>query len=146
MKKFIAIVLLAGPLALFAQQNQFTDPVSQKEFAKLKKQMDSMSRIIRDEIFIKYAKENPSSPIAVFALENALGNGADLDPEVIGPVFDHLSEANRQSEKGVAFHTRIEAARKTGIGHMAPDFTQNDTLDKSVSLSSFRGKYVLIDF
>jgi peroxiredoxin len=26
------------------------------------------------------------------------------------------------------------------------DFTQNDTLERSVSLSSFKGKYVLVDF
>jgi len=29
---------------------------------------------------------------------------------------------------------------------MAPDFTQNDVNDQPVKLSSFRGKYVLLDF
>ena len=29
---------------------------------------------------------------------------------------------------------------------MVPDFTQNDVNDKPVSISSFRGKYVLLDF
>ncbi len=146
MKKLIAFALLVGPLAVFAQQGQFTDPVSKKELAKLKKQVDSMNRIIREEIFLKYAKENPASPIAIFALDNAVGGGGELDPENIGPVFDHLSEANRTSEKGLAFQARIEGARKTSVGHMAPDFTQDDTLGKPVSLSSFRGHYVLIDF
>ncbi len=37
-------------------------------------------------------------------------------------------------------------AKKTGIGATALEFTQNDTLDIPVSLSSFRGKYVLLDF
>ena len=32
------------------------------------------------------------------------------------------------------------------IGSPAMDFTQNDTADKPVSLSSFKGKYVLLDF
>ena len=32
------------------------------------------------------------------------------------------------------------------IGSVAMDFTQADTLGKPVSLSSFRGKYVLVDF
>jgi peroxiredoxin len=31
-------------------------------------------------------------------------------------------------------------------GKWAPDFTQNDTLGKPVSLSSFKGRYVLVDF
>jgi peroxiredoxin len=135
-----------SPLALLAQHEPLTDSVSKREFARLKKQVDSVNRILREDVFIKYAKENPASPIAILALENGVGNGGDLDPESIGPVFDHLSEANRQSEKGLAFKIRIDEARKTSIGHMAPDFTQNDTLDKPVSLASFRGKYVLIDF
>jgi peroxiredoxin len=33
-----------------------------------------------------------------------------------------------------------------GIGDEAPDFTCNDVHGKAVSLSSFRGKYVLVDF
>jgi peroxiredoxin len=40
----------------------------------------------------------------------------------------------------------INAEKNIGIGKMAPEFTQNDTLGKPVSLRSFRGKYLLIDF
>jgi len=46
----------------------------------------------------------------------------------------------------VALKERIDIAKKTGIGNYAIDFTQNDTLGKPVSLSSFKGKYVLVDF
>jgi len=35
---------------------------------------------------------------------------------------------------------------KVAIGSHAQDFTQNNTVDKPVSLSSFKGKYVLVDF
>ena len=47
---------------------------------------------------------------------------------------------------GKDMQEKIKIAKKTGIGRMAIDFTQNDTLDKPVALSSFRGKYVLLDF
>jgi peroxiredoxin len=40
----------------------------------------------------------------------------------------------------------LETAKLTGIGRMAPEFTQNDTLDQPVQLSSFKGRYLLIDF
>jgi peroxiredoxin len=43
-------------------------------------------------------------------------------------------------------HSKIRAAKKTRIGSMAPDFTLPDTSGTNVSLSSFKGKYVLIDF
>lgn len=38
------------------------------------------------------------------------------------------------------------AADQIKEGKLAPDFTQNDVNGKPVSLSSFRGKYVLVDF
>src|SRR5690606_3791910 len=41
---------------------------------------------------------------------------------------------------------KIEIPQRLEIGAIAPDFTQNDQDGKPVSLSSFRGKYVLIDF
>ena len=36
--------------------------------------------------------------------------------------------------------------KKTGIGSVAPEFTMNDQNGNPVSLSSFKGKYLLIDF
>jgi peroxiredoxin len=40
----------------------------------------------------------------------------------------------------------IKTEKATGQGQPAPDFVQNDTLGNPVSLSSFKGKYVLVDF
>jgi len=41
---------------------------------------------------------------------------------------------------------KVAIARRLAIGAPAPDFTQADTLGHPVSLSSFKGKYVLLDF
>lgn len=41
---------------------------------------------------------------------------------------------------------RIEILRKVEPGQPAPDITLNDTLGNPISLSSLKGKYVLIDF
>jgi peroxiredoxin len=40
----------------------------------------------------------------------------------------------------------VRSEKLLGYGQPAPDFVQNDPSDKPVSLQSFRGKYVLIDF
>jgi thiol-disulfide isomerase/thioredoxin len=40
----------------------------------------------------------------------------------------------------------LKAKETTSIGAIAPNFTINDTNGKPVSLTNFRGKYVLIDF
>jgi len=39
-----------------------------------------------------------------------------------------------------------QEAAKPGVGSMAPDFTLNNREGKPVSLSSYKGKYVLVDF
>ncbi|HKP33130.1 MAG TPA: TlpA disulfide reductase family protein [Chitinophagaceae bacterium] len=57
-----------------------------------------------------------------------------LDPKVQSGYFGKYI-------KGVIDDSKIGA-----VGSQAIDFTQNDTSGKAVSLSSFRGKYVLVDF
>ncbi|MDD4214088.1 MAG: TlpA disulfide reductase family protein, partial [Bacteroidales bacterium] len=44
------------------------------------------------------------------------------------------------------FHNSYTGATKTAIGSVAPDFTLPDSAGIKISLSSLRGKYVLVDF
>ena len=44
------------------------------------------------------------------------------------------------------FHTRVSEMNKLGIGTVAPDITLATPDGKNVSLSSYRGKVVLVDF
>ncbi|HTX88369.1 MAG TPA: TlpA disulfide reductase family protein [Bacteroidales bacterium] len=41
---------------------------------------------------------------------------------------------------------RVDVLRHTEVGQIAPDFTQGDTTGKPITLSSFRGKVILVDF
>jgi peroxiredoxin len=48
-----------------------------------------------------------------------------------------------------SLQTQLQSASadtKIAVGSMAPDFTLNDPNGKAISLSSLRGKYVLVDF
>ena len=92
----------------------------------------------------QYLKDNASSPIAMFVLKQYAGY--DINADDVEPLFLALPEVLRASPAGKDMSEKIETAKKTGIGKMAMEFTQNDTLGNPVSLSSFRGKYVLIDF
>lgn len=95
-------------------------------------------------VYKAYLAANNNSPIAMYALGQMAG--WDINPEVVEPIYNGLSDAARATPSGKAFAVKIETAKKTSVGAMAMDFTQNDTLDVPVSLSSFKGKYVLIDF
>jgi peroxiredoxin len=96
------------------------------------------------EVYKGYLNANNNSPIAMYALGQMAG--WDINPEVVEPIYKALSEPARATPSGKAFAEKIVTAKKTAVGAMAMDFTQNDTLDVPVSLSSFKGKYVLIDF
>jgi|GEM_PF-43831 len=91
-----------------------------------------------------FIRQNPDN---YGSLEAMMGvAGTNINPDIISPLYNGLSERLRNSVAGKEMEAKLETARRTGIGVMAPDFTQNDTNDKPVKLSDFRGKYVLLDF
>lgn len=91
-----------------------------------------------------FIKANPDSYFSLMALRESSGQGVDVAK--VDPLFKGLSAKVRGTQAGIEFAKTIEGARATSVGVMAPDFTQNDVNDKPVKLSSFRGKYVLLDF
>jgi len=91
-----------------------------------------------------FIKANPDSYFSLMALGESTQNGIDVTK--VEPLYKGLSERVRATPAGMELAKSIEGARATSVSAMAPDFTQNDVNDKPVKLSSFRGKYVLLDF
>jgi peroxiredoxin len=87
---------------------------------------------------------NPDSYLSLLAL-NSVG-GPSPDPGELDPLYDSLSQRLKDTETAKIFKKSLDALRNTAIGVVAPDFTQNDVNGVPVKLSSFRGKYVLLDF
>jgi peroxiredoxin len=61
-------------------------------------------------------------------------------------LYNALSPDVQASLYGKYILQQITEAKKNGVGTLLPDFTEPDTAGNPISLSSFRGKYVLIDF
>lgn len=110
----------------------------------LDKEIDSVDALANEAVYGDYVKHHLQSPLAMFALKNWASY--EIDADKIEPVFNALPVPVKNSGDGVEMKAKIELAKKTQIGRLAMDFTQKDTLDKPVSLSSFRGKYLLLDF
>jgi peroxiredoxin len=130
-----------------ALSDQYSEYAKAKDEAGMKKigdEYQSMTDEKNEKIYHKYLIEHPESPIALFVLSQYAG--FDMDTKKIEPLFETLPATTRLKASGIKFKAKIETAKKTGIGAYAQDFTQNDTLSKPVSLSSFKGKYVLLDF
>lgn len=93
---------------------------------------------------LQFVKMNPSSLVSLYLLQQAIGSNPDAAKGE--PMYALLSPALQQSEKGKELHEQIETGKKTMVGRQAPDFTQPDVNGNDISLSSFSGKYVLVDF
>ncbi|HWK06053.1 MAG TPA: TlpA disulfide reductase family protein [Puia sp.] len=116
-----------------------------RRMAELEGQMKETALPIREEIYAGYLKNNPRSPVAIGVLEWYSGPNFS-DPARSAELFNALDSPVRQSPEGKKFGQRLELALRTAIGQPAPLFTQTDTAGNPVSLQSFRGKYVFLDF
>ena len=66
--------------------------------------------------------------------------------DTLDVLYRSLPTTSRNSQEGKILGDQLTSELKTAIGHKAMDFTEYDAQGKAISLSSFRGKYVLLDF
>lgn len=91
-----------------------------------------------------FVRENSNSIVAPFiALSQLAGH---LEYEEMKTLVDGFAPELASSEYVVQLNEMLQKEAKTAIGAEAPDFTMNDTEGNPFTLSSLRGKYVLVDF
>ena len=113
------------------------------ESADLQKQFDVI-RAEQNNIFIEFVKSHTHSMIALDAIK-VLG-GTPPNVNAVEGLFKSLAPEIQNSDLGKAYGAILSQAKTIVIGAIAPDFMQTSADGKLVSLSSFRGKYVLVDF
>ena len=111
---------------------------------KTEADINKLNDEMNEDVYASFIKTYANSPVALYALKQYAGY--DIDPAKVEPMFNSLPASTKAWPSAKALQDRIAIAKKTAIGNYAMDFTQNDTLGKPVSLSSFKGKYVLVDF
>jgi peroxiredoxin len=95
------------------------------------------------EAYSKFIKAHPASVLSLKLLPKV---AYDRSYEETRPLFDGLSAKIKSSDLGKRMAEDLEKMKATAIGKAAPDFEIPDVNGKLVKLSSFRGKYVLLDF
>ena len=117
---------------------------------KDKKVIDSIDKVydhydsIRQSFVPAFVKEHSHSVTAAYIVSRTLLINPKID--FVEPVYNTLDRAVKQSKYGKIIADVLDAAKKTAVGQTAPDFTMNDRDGKPVSLSSFRGKFIFLDF
>lgn len=107
--------------------------------AALKVIQDGRHQSLKDFI-IRY----PDSYLSLLIIGDL--DGPTPDPNELLPLLNGLSKDLQDTETARNLRNALESLKSVEIGAMAPDFEQPDTAGRPVRLSSFRGKYVLLDF
>jgi peroxiredoxin len=109
---------------------------------------------------ISYVRKNPESPASPYFTYALVGSGF-VTPEMTDTLNQVFPAAMRSTKLGLALDSLFTARKAVQmealaankalealvpVGSKAKDFTQNDVDGRPVSLSSFKGKYVLVDF
>ena len=81
------------------------------------------------------------SPLAVYRHNQITGDYAKQEE-----LFNKLSAPVKATPIGVYIAQQISSNASNGYGKPLADFSQADTSGKEIKLTSFKGKYVLIDF
>ena len=105
---------------------------------------DSLAIARAQEIAANFAVNHRSSFIAPLAVIRY----SQLADEVskVEELYNQLAAPVKYSPMGNYVAQQITESKKNAIGTVLQDFIQADTTGKPVSLASYRGKYVLVDF
>ncbi len=112
--------------------------------AAVEAQLDSIDELRKQHVYRTFLVETPNTPISPYVLQEFAG--WDIDPKQVEPLYNALARYEKQYPSMIELKQNLDMAKLTQVGSLAMEFTQNDTSGNPVALSSFRGKYVLIDF
>ncbi|MGN5954357.1 redoxin domain-containing protein [Sphingobacterium lactis] len=130
------------------------------EYEEEMKKLDSLNAVVREyeaylndtygsplsvtsKTTIDFIKNNPDNGLSIILLDELAGPEPEV--AVIEPLFKGLSEKVRSSYIGKRLASLLKG-QSLVVGEKAIDFTLSNPEGKTVNLSDFRGKYVLIDF
>ncbi|WP_338874922.1 TlpA disulfide reductase family protein [Spirosoma sp. SC4-14] len=134
-------------MAMLRKEYQAATPEQRKEKdfeERFEKRSDAISAQER-KLKAQFIQENPASMLSLYVLKDYTDWFAPEFSEV-EPLFSRLLETVKTSKPGQEYAKTLAVLQATSVGATAPEFVQPDTLGRAISLSGFRGKYVLIDF
>ncbi len=91
----------------------------------------------------QFAAQNPDAKVSAYLMIVYL---SELPYQQLMDAYQQLSSRIKDSGYGKYLQKILVKSEKTAVGRNAEDFVQNDVNGNPVHLSSFRGKYVLLDF
>ena len=128
---------------LNAVANEINNSTSDAKKAELMPKYATAMANLQSEID-KFVAARKNSFVSLFVLSVTMQSSENIMD--VEKRFNQLSETVKASQMGKEVASFIAYSKIGAVGTDAVDFTQNDVNDKPVTLSSFKGKYVLVDF
>lgn len=108
------------------------------------------TRQAKKNTIIEFAKQHPNSYITLMNFVEHYNNYHEnfnaFDENFMDEVLTAMPEKLRLSEKGKTLRRKLDAGKAYRIGAKAPDFTKTSNAGEKITLSDYKGKYVLLDF
>jgi thiol-disulfide isomerase/thioredoxin len=97
-----------------------------------------------EKLSTNFVKKHPDSyvaPLAIIRLFQATQNAVEAEK-----LYKMMPSPVQSSGLGQYINQQIQESKINPIGSVIQEFSQKDTAGNTVTVSSFRGKYVLLDF
>ena len=131
----------------FKELNALAAKANTMEYVAKRDSLTTRIKQVSDSIFIvldQFIKAKPNSFVSPFVL--VVVNQLTEDVVAQDKRLHSLSAEVQKGYYAQYLQKMLDDAKVGAIGTEAIDFTQSDTSGRSVTLSSFKGKYVLVDF
>lgn len=129
------------------KNNKLFEEASKTKNTAMLDSLDAVDMQILKEkrkVVAAFIKQYPHAMRSALAIQENYGYYAEADE--VEPLYNMLDEKLKNTEKGEEIKKMIDVYRTVAIGKVAPEISQSNTEGKTISLSSLRGKYVLVDF
>ncbi|NQX40057.1 Peroxiredoxin [Pedobacter steynii] len=107
----------------------------EKEFSKIYKASDALNKA--------FIRKHPKSYVSLINIKDL---GMSTEYAELAALYQSLDASLKSSPGGKKMEATLTVLQKGSNGQAMLDFTQNDMDGKPVRFSSFKGKYVLVDF
>ena len=120
----------------------YVKPLEERKIAA-----DSIQALVakNKNINLKFAESHLNTFMGLYTF-NMYVLDNKFEPGAVEPLFAKFSDELKASPLGKRTVEKIEIGKRRQTGAKVTDFTQNDLNGKPFTLSSLRGKYVLVDF
>ena len=127
---------------LFDSLYALYNPNNPEQAAELEVQIDSLM-FIESQEKVKFVKANPDFFLSAYIAKRLVRN---IPAEQGQEVYDALSETQQQTKYGQAAKEFLELNKNLTVGDSYEELSLPNAQGETVSLSSLKGNYVLIDF